>query len=69
MPKKPDWWYEKQLLNHFDIYYGEFEEDVEWHVNPGPRTWKFYIPCIYITVWLYCDENGRVTEKQVVGCE
>ena len=64
MKVKPDWWYEKKLLQHFNNYYFEYEDIVEWYTNPEPRSWKFYIPGLSLTVVMTCDDNGKVTEKR-----
>ena len=69
MNVKPDWWYEKKLLEHFNKYYFEYEDIVEWLVNPNPRTWKFYIPGLELTVELRCNTNGQVTEKRYLGAD
>lgn len=69
MKAKPEWWYEKKLLQHFNLYYYEFEDVIEWYVNPGPHTWKFYIPGPDFTVVLKCDGNGKITEKRTLGAD
>lgn len=59
--------YNDRLQRYFDEHYGEYErdeyeEDVEYYVNPAVNQWKFYIPELGVVVILTCDDSGKVWE-------
>lgn len=55
-------WYEEHLRRYFDEHYGEYDETVEWYVNPGQNKWEFKVPELGVKIILRCNERGHVTE-------
>lgn len=57
--------YIEALLNlYYEENYSEYDETIEWYVNPAPNKWKFYIPDLGIIVTLTCNNQGEVIEKR-----
>ena len=59
--------YNNRLQRYFDEHYGayerdEYEDEVEYYVNPAMNQWKFYIPELGVVVILTCDDSGDVSE-------
>lgn len=59
--------YYNKLQRYFDQHYGEYEraeyeDSVEYYINPAPNQWKFYIPELGVVVILTCDDRGKVEE-------
>ena len=63
---KPERYYEGVLRAYYYSYYGMYEEDTEFYVNPAPNKWKFYIPPLGLTITLVCDDEGEVTEYRLL---
>lgn len=63
---KPEQYYEGVLRAYYYSYYGMYEEDTEFYVNPAPNKWKFYIPPLGLTITLVCDDEGEVTEYRLL---
>jgi hypothetical protein len=59
-------YYEGVLRAYYYSYYGMYEEDTEFYVNPALNKWKFYIPPLDVIVTLTCDDEGEVTEEHEV---
>lgn len=49
------------LDEYFEKYYGGFECDCEWYVDPAPKSWKFYVPSLHVDIVL-SENDGEVTE-------
>ena len=55
-------WYEDHLQRYFDEHYGEYDETVEWYINPDQNKWEFKVPELGVKIILRCNERGHVTE-------
>lgn len=49
------------LDEYFEKYYGGFECECEWYVDPAPKSWKFYVPSLHVDIVL-SENDGEVTE-------
>lgn len=49
------------LDEHFEKYYGGFECECEWYVDPAPKSWKFYVPSLHVDIVL-SENDEEVTE-------
>ena len=63
---KPERYYEGVLKGYYYSYYGMYEEETEFYVNPAPNKWKFYIPSLGMIVTLACDDEGEITEYRLL---
>lgn len=63
---KPERYYEGILSGYYCSYYGAYEEETEFYVNPTPNKWKFYIPSLGMIVTLVCDDEGEITERRLL---
>lgn len=55
-------WYRNKLYKYFMVYYGAYEDTVEFLPDPSDRQWLFEIPELGLRVKLTCYDNGKVTE-------
>lgn len=60
---KSEKWYATRLLAFCVENYSEYEDSMEWYVNPAPNQWKFRIPELDKTCLITCDDNGIVKEE------
>ena len=63
---KPERYYEGVLRAYYYSFYGKYEEETEYYVNPAPNKWKFYIPSLGMIVTLVCDDEGEITEYRLL---
>lgn len=52
------------LDEYFEKHYGKFEPECEWHVDPTPSSYKFFVPSLHIDIVL-SENDGEVTELKV----
>lgn len=53
--------FDRKLKSYYDRHYTQFDNEVEWYVNPAINQWKFVLRGTVIT--LVCDEDGVVHEQ------
>lgn len=57
-------WYERKLKKYYSEHYGEYDEYVEWYVNPEINEFKFIVPQLGQRIKLTCYDNGEITEAK-----
>lgn len=60
---KTEQFYHSHLQKYFDKHFEQYKDTIEYFVDPAPNQWKFYIPELEITVFLVCDDNGKVRKS------
>lgn len=60
---KPERYYEGVLRAYYYSFYGKYEEETEYFVNPAVDKWKFYIPSLGTIITLICDDEGEIAEE------
>lgn len=63
---KHERYYEGALRAYYYSYYGKYEDETEYYVNPAPNKWKFYIPSLDMIITLVCDDEGEITEYRLL---
>lgn len=53
--------FDRKLKSYYDRHYKQFDDEVEWYVNPAINQWKFLLRGTVII--LVCDEDGVVHEQ------
>lgn len=61
---KPERYYEGALRAYYYSYYGKYDEETEFFVNPTPNKWMFYVPSLGVIIKLVCDDEGEITEYE-----
>lgn len=56
--------YQDRLRAYFYSYYGKYENESEWFVNPAINKFKAYIPPLGLIITFTCDDEGEVTEEK-----
>lgn len=46
--------YDKYLQKHFDKRFKQYEDSIEWYVNPKENQWRFYIPELNVEISMAC---------------
>lgn len=57
---KTERFYQNHLRKYFDKHFSEYEDTVEYFVDPAPNQWKFMIPELDQTILLVCEDSGKV---------
>ena len=57
---KTEKFYRNHLWKYFDKHFKEYEDTVEYFVDPALNQWKFMIPELDQTILLVCEDSGKV---------
>lgn len=57
---KTERFYQNHLQKYFDKHFKEYENTVEYFVDPAPNQWKFTIPELDQTILRVCEDSGKV---------
>lgn len=57
---KTERFYQNHLRKYFDKHFSEYEDTVEYFVDPAPNQWKFTVPELDETIILVCEDSGKV---------
>ena len=63
-PRRPETYYAFRLQKYFNKFYFDYEETVEFYVNPEINKWRFIIPELNMEVLLTCYDDGRIVERR-----
>lgn len=58
--KHSDKWYQVRLSKFFNERFSDFEEFVEWDVDPAINVWKFKIPALNEKYRVECNDDGKI---------
>ena len=62
---KTEKFYQNHLRKYFDKHFKEYEDTVEYFVDPAPNQWKFTIPELDQTILLVCEDSGKVRKTDL----
>ena len=54
--------YHNRLEKYYRKHYGQYDDTIEWFINPKINIWRFYIPEEETIVYLECFDNGMIKE-------
>ena len=62
--RKTEIWYRKRLGEYFLKHYKQYDESIQWYIDPDINQWEFVIPELGLTILLTCHDNGEITEER-----
>ena len=57
---KTERFYQNHLQKYFDKHFKEYENTIEYFVDPALNQWKFTVPELDETIILVCEDSGKV---------
>lgn len=60
--------YQDCLNRYYNRYFGDYDYETEWFIDPADNIWNFYIPSTGSNITLICDDYGIVTCKKWECC-